>query len=158
MKRRTWLWFAALGVVILIVDQVTKKLVRDDLPLGSARHLIPGVVDLVHTSNSGVSFGLLSSAPSAVVPTLAAIAAVIVGVIAFRSGRQPWSGIAGTLIVAGALGNLIDRIFNGVVTDFLDLPLLPPANVADVSITFGAIILAVILAFPTERSAPESTG
>ena len=134
---------AAVGAVVVVaVDQAVKAVVRADVPEGSTRELLPGV-DLVHTKNTGVSFGFLNDAPPWVVGLVstAALLAVVFLLIRTLPGRT--GRIAAALIVGGAVGNLIDRIALGSVTDFLDLPLIPPCNVADIAITFGAITMAV---------------
>lgn len=130
------------AAAVVAVDQLVKVIVRNDVPEGSAREIVPGV-DLVHTTNSGVSFGFLSDAPPWVVGLVSTIALAIVAVVVFRMIPGRIGTIAAALIIGGAVGNLIDRAVQGGVTDFLDLPLLPPCNVADIAITFGALTMAV---------------
>lgn len=137
----------ALGAAAVVaVDQLVKVIVRAEVPVGSAREIIPGV-DLVHTKNSGVSFGFLSDAPPWVVGLVSAVALGVVVVLLVRTLPGRTGTVAAALIIGGAAGNLIDRILLGAVTDFLDLPALPPCNVADIAITFGAITMAAGLLF-----------
>ncbi len=145
---------AAGAAAVVAVDQAVKALVREQVPQGSARELVPGV-DLVHTENSGVSFGLLSDAPPWVVGLVSAVALCIVVVVVVRMVPGRAGTIAAALIVGGAVGNLIDRIFLGAVTDFLDLPALPPCNIADIAITFGAITMAFGLVLAGAQEAKE---
>lgn len=147
------------AAAVIAVDQAVKALVRDDVAEGSVRQLIPGV-DLVHTRNTGVSFGLLSGAPSWVVGLVSTTALLVVVALLVRAAPGKPGQIAVALIVGGALGNLIDRIALGSVTDFLDLPLLPPCNVADIAITFGAITMALAIAIGGEgdRGEPANAG
>lgn len=146
MNRR----LVALGVGVLALDQATKGLVRAEVAEGSVRAILPGV-DLVHTRNPGVSFGFLSGAPTWVVALVSTLALVIVVTVVSRTVPGTLGTAATALIVAGALGNLIDRVALGHVTDFLDLPLIPPCNIADVGITAGALLLAVgVLRAPAE--------
>lgn len=128
------------AAAVIAVDQLVKVIVRGQVPEGSAREIVPGV-DLVHTTNSGVSFGFLSDAPPWVVGLVSAVALSIVAVVVFRTLPGRLGTVAAALIIGGALGNLIDRAVLGAVTDFLDLPALPPCNVADIAITFGAITM-----------------
>lgn len=146
---------AILGTAVIVaVDQAVKAAVRSGVPQGSVRQLIPGV-DLVHTKNTGVSFGLLSGAPAWAVGLVSTVALVIVVSLLVRVAPGRIGRIAAALIVGGAVGNLIDRIALGSVTDFLDLPLLPPCNVADIAITFGALTMAAaILLADDERDEP----
>jgi signal peptidase II len=129
--------------VVLVVDQVTKALVSSDVALGSSRQVIPGV-SIVHAENSGVAFSLLTGSEALVVIFTVVIVA---GVIAFfarhRQRRLLW--LATGLIVGGALGNLVDRIRSGAVTDFIQLPHWPAFNLADASITVGVAALFLIL-------------
>lgn len=130
--------------VVVAVDQAVKVIVRRDVPTGSVRELLPGV-DLVHTNNSGVSFGFLGDAPTWVVALVSTLALSLVVTLLLRTVPGRAGTAAAALIVGGAVGNLIDRIAIGSVTDFLDLPLLPPCNIADIAITFGAITMALAL-------------
>ncbi|MBO9534498.1 MAG: signal peptidase II [Solirubrobacteraceae bacterium] len=146
-----------IGVAAVVaVDQAVKALVRADVAQGSVRELLPGI-DLVHTKNTGVSFGFLADAPAWVVGLTSTAALVIVVALLARVAPGKPGRVAAALIAGGALGNLIDRIALGSVTDFLDLPLLPPCNIADVAITFGALTMAVaILLTPDDRAHPAS--
>jgi signal peptidase II len=145
------------AAAVVAIDQFVKALVRSGVPEGSVRELLPGV-DLVHTKNTGVSFGLLSSAPAWVVGLVSTVALLLVVSLLVRVAPGRAGRVAAALIVGGAIGNLIDRITIGSVTDFLDLPLLPPCNVADIAITFGAITMAAaILLGGQERQDQAST-
>lgn len=152
------------GVLVIVgVDQAVKAIVRADVPAGSVRELLPGV-DLVYTKNTGVSFGFLNDAPAWVVGLVSTVAllAVVALVVSMLPGAL--RTVVATLVIGGAVGNLVDRIALGYVTDFLDLPLIPPCNVADIAITFGAVtmIVGVLLAGAAEhRERPDhetSTG
>lgn len=154
---RTGLVVAGIAAVVA-VDQAVKALVRSEVPMGSARELIPGV-ELVHTENTGVSFGFLNDAPPWLVGLVSTVAMIVVFTVVLRMVPGRIGQVAMVLIVGGALGNLIDRILFGAVTDFLDLPLLPPCNVADIAITFGAIAMAaglVLEGIAESRAAAEA--
>jgi signal peptidase II len=75
---------------------------------------------------------------------------VLVAYLARRPDR-PWLWIPTGLLIGGALGNLIDRLVHGAVTDFIKLPLWPAFNVADMSITFGVLALLWVLEGPRQR-------
>lgn len=130
------------GVALLALDQASKALIRAEVAEGSVRSLLPGV-DLVHTRNPGVSFGFLSGAPTWAVAAVSTVALLLVVGVVARTVAGPMGGIAIATIVAGAIGNLIDRVSRGHVTDFLDLPLIPPCNIADIAITAGALLVAI---------------
>ena len=98
------------------------------------------LLSLERTSNSGIAFGLAGHVPSLL---LILVAAAIVVVLLLLGTQMKWRGssIAIGLILGGALGNLLDRIFRGSVVDFIDLPHWPTFNLADVAITVGVVLL-----------------
>jgi signal peptidase II len=134
---------AAVAAAVLVADQVTKAIVRAEIARGEQIEVLPGV-DLVHTRNRGIAFGLLSGG-GVVLAVVAAL--VLAGLLAYLLTHLERRGVwlATALLFAGALGNMIDRVRQGWVTDFVDLPLWPAFNVADVAITAGVIVLFVVL-------------
>ncbi len=130
---------AALAAVVLVADQLTKQLVRSSIALGDSHRLLPGVT-LVHAQNSGIAFSLFTGSEVGVIAVSAVILAVVLSYFARHRDRR-WMWLACGLIVGGALGNLIDRLRDGVVTDFIKLPHWPAFNLADTSITFGVLTL-----------------
>ncbi len=128
---------------VLALDQLTKALVRSGVELGSRDPIFPGV-DLVHTRNTGVAFSLFQGGGTLlIVFTAVAIAAVLAWFARNPGRRGAWVPVG--LLVGGAVGNLVDRIGRGAVTDFIDLPLWPAFNVADIAITFGVAVLLYVL-------------
>jgi signal peptidase II len=141
--------FARAGVLAAVViglDQLTKAAVRSGIQEGDQHKFLPGV-QLVHVRNTGVAFSLFAGGGGVVLGlTLVALVA-LVGYLAWRPGR-PWLWVPTGLLIGGAIGNLIDRVVNGAVTDFIKLPLWPAFNVADMSITFGVLALLWVLEGP----------
>jgi len=134
---------AVVAAVVLALDQISKALVNGSIALGDSRHVLPGV-SLVHAENSGVAFSLLTGSEVAVVLiTLVIVAAVLAFFATHRDRRLLW--LATGLIAGGALGNLVDRVRAGAVTDFIQLPHWPAFNLADASITLGVVALFLIL-------------
>lgn len=130
-------------IVVLALDQLTKRLVISGISVGAQHKFLPGI-HLVHVRNSGVAFGFLSGGGALVLlVTFAALAVLLTYFI--RHPTRPWLWIPTGLLVGGALGNLLDRIVNGAVTDFIKLPHWPAFNVADMSITFGVLALLWVL-------------
>lgn len=128
-----------------LLDRITKLLVEDRLAGRPPVRLIPGVLDLNYTTNSGGAFGLGRSAPL-VFAVATVVVAIAIGVASLRLSR-PSAAIALGLILGGALGNLTDRVvhgsgFSGSVTDFIDFQIWPVFNLADSAIVIGAIVLA----------------
>jgi signal peptidase II len=141
-----WQW-AGLGAVALaavIADQVTKHVVTGTLPLDHAVH-VAGPLSIHHVQNSGIAFGLFSSATAAVI----GLTAIAVGWMLFffaRSGaRHPVLPVALGLVIGGSVSNLLDRVRLGYVTDFLDLRYWPSFNLADSFIVIGVGILLTAL-------------
>jgi signal peptidase II len=137
---------AVLMAVVIALDQLTKHTVASDIAEGEHRNVFFGI-KLVHVRNRGVAFGAFSGGGTVVlVFTLVALVALIV-FLALRPDR-PWLWVPTGLLVGGAVGNLIDRVANGAVTDFIKLPAWPAFNVADMSITFGVLALLWVLEGP----------
>jgi len=148
------LWWLIAGVIA--ADQATKVLLRSAVPLYDHRTLVPGLVDLVHVRNEGIAFGLLNSADFEykwlVTTTLAAVA---LGAIAFYARHlrpeERLARIGLSLILGGALGNLIDRVHAGYVVDFVDVYWgtwhFWAFNVADMAINVGAALVFLELLF-----------
>jgi signal peptidase II len=141
---------AALGAAVVGLDQLTKDTVAAGIGLGQERSLIPGV-HLVHVHNSGVAFGVLSGGGAIVLAcTLLALTALTAYFVVHPARRGLW--VPTGLLLGGAIGNLIDRLVHGSVTDWIKLPHWPAFNVADMAITFGVIALLFVL----ERGAGKS--
>jgi signal peptidase II len=134
-----------LGAVVLILDQVTKRLVDSGIPVGGQNKLVLGI-ELVHVRNTGVAFSLFAGGGALVLIFTLLALSLLVSYLARRPER-PWLWLPTGLLIGGAIGNLIDRIFNGAVTDFIKLPLWPAFNVADTAITFGVLSLLWVLEF-----------
>jgi signal peptidase II len=135
---------------VLGLDQLTKHTVGTSIAAGDTKTLVPGVLHLVHVRNSGVAFGFLGNG-GAIVYALEAVALVaLVGYLMIRPQR-PWLWIPTGMLVGGAVGNLIDRIALGSVIDFIKLPDWPAFNVADISITFGVVVLVLVLEAGREK-------
>jgi signal peptidase II len=130
-------------VAVLAVDQVTKALVRSDLQVGERHRVLP-FLDLVRVNNDGIAFGFLGGGQAIVV---VAVAGALVGLVVFfalNAGRRlVW--LPTGLLLGGALGNIIDRVRDGAVTDFLKIPHWPAFNVADIAITAGVVALVLSL-------------
>ncbi|HWF51252.1 MAG TPA: signal peptidase II [Solirubrobacteraceae bacterium] len=148
--------YARAGAVlafVLIADQVTKHAVESGISVGHVDKVIPGV-ELVHVRNTGVAFSLFSGGGTLVlVITLLALAG-LVGYFARRPERR-WLWLPTGLLLGGAIGNLVDRVREGAVTDFIKLPHWPAFNVADTAITFGVIALLITIELGSRRAGQD---
>ena len=144
---------AGVGAAVVAVDQGTKELVRGGMQRGDSDPILPGL-KLVHVHNDGVAFGLFSGG-GAVVGVVTGLA--LLGLLAFfvAHRRRPLVWLPVGLLLGGAVGNLVDRLVQGHVTDFLKLPKWPAFNVADVAITFGVLALLYVLEGPPRRADPD---
>ena len=133
---------ALLLATLVAVDQVTKALVRGTVSLGDSDAVFPGL-EIVHVRNRGVAFGALSGQPIVMVVVLAALAGLVVWFAMHSTRRYVW--IPTGLLLGGALGNIIDRLRDDAVTDFIKFPLWPAFNIADMSIVFGVLTLLWVL-------------
>ena len=147
---RAWLLVGLVAVAVLVVDQVSKRAIEHSVVRGEEQRFLPGV-QLVNTRNQGVAFGFLPG-KHLWVTILIALALVVLLVYFARHATRPLIWLPTGLLLGGALGNILDRIRHGDVTDFVKLPLgWPPFNLADAAITIG-IVLLFLLAEQTRRA------
>lgn len=139
----------ALAALVIGADQLTKHLVRSGMSVGEVHRFFIGI-QLVDVRNTGVAFSLFSGGGGVVLAITLGALALLVGYLARRPER-PWLWVPTGLLIGGALGNLIDRLAKGAVTDFIKLPLWPAFNLADVAITFGVLALLWVLEGPRAR-------
>jgi len=140
-ERKRLLVVAVASTAIVVVDQLIKALVRQNLQPGAPVDVFHGVLSLNLTRNTGAAFGLFQTGG----PLFVAVAvSVVVAILANRSqlGRARWpTRSAVALIAGGAIGNALDRIRLGYVTDFVDLHWWPVFNLADSAIVLGVGLL-----------------
>ena len=134
---------AVVLVAVLLADQVVKGLVTGSLERGEVRDLV-WFVDLVNTRNSGVAFGQLQNS-GVIVTVVIALALGALLVFFARNAQRPLVWLPTGMLLGGALGNIVDRVREGAVIDYLKVPHWPAFNVADASITVGVVILLVVI-------------
>jgi signal peptidase II len=151
--RRAWLSTGLTVALVLAVDQLTKKLARDAIAPGEEDPIFPAL-KLVNVRNEGVAFGIDAGGKTLVI---ALIALALLGLVLYfaRHSARTLMWLPTGLLVGGALGNIVDRVRDGAVTDFVKLPLWPAFNVADVAIVVG--VLALLYALERPR-APDDPG
>lgn len=146
-----WLRAGAVTAVVIALDQATKAIVRSSVAPGDKDSVLPGV-EIVHVQNEGVAFNQLGGGGT--------IVAIVVGValvalLAYFATHlhKPLVWLPTGMLLGGALGNIIDRIREGAVTDFVKLPAWPAFNLADTSITFGVLVLLYVIERPRDGAA-----
>jgi signal peptidase II len=149
-----WLRAVAVTAVVVALDQATKALVRANVELGDRDGVFPGV-ELVHVRNEGVAFSRFSGGGTIVTVI---VAAALVALLAYfvTHLNKPLVWLPTGMLLGGALGNIIDRVRDGAVTDFIKLPAWPAFNVADVSITFGVLLLLYVTERPRDGAARDA--
>jgi signal peptidase II len=147
---------AAVALLVL-ADQATKWLIVRSIPLHGSVELVPGFLSLTHVRNTGAAFGLLNAVDFPYKATVVVLLAVVaLAAIAVYGGRFVSDSVVGrigfTLVIAGAVGNLIDRASKGYVVDFVDVYWRGwhfwAFNVADSCITVGACLLILDILTP----------
>ena len=137
-----WAGLAAVAIAAVVADQVTKRAIEHRLALDEAHHVLPGLT-ITHVRNSGIAFGIFPGR-LAVVSVLTAAAVVWMLVHFARAGsRHILFPVALGLLVGGSVSNLLDRVRDGHVTDFIHVTHWPTFNLADSFIVIGVIMLLI---------------
>jgi signal peptidase II len=147
-----------IAVVLISLDQITKYIIRSNLAYGQIwmpwKWLEP-YARIIHINNTGAAFGLFKGANTVFMLLAFIVAGVIVYYYPSVSKRDWVIRVALSMQFAGAVGNLIDRIFFGNVTDFISMGTFPVWNIADASITVGVAILLIGLWIQEKREKKE---
>jgi signal peptidase II len=153
--KRTFLYLYLIAG-LLICDQITKNIINRYVPHGDHIKVIKGFFNISHVHNRGAVFGLFNQSGSSfvfIVLTVASLLAFVIMIYYFIKIPEEDASLKFTLslIIAGALGNSMDRLFRGYVIDFLDFHIRdlhwPSFNVADSCLTLGAVLLIYLLFF-----------
>ena len=148
-------WFLVLAALVVALDQLTKWIIRQTLEKGDSWN-IAWPLKIVHITNSGAAFGILQNAgPLLVVTSLFGMAAILIYL--FNPGfAHPLMRAGLALMLGGAVGNLVDRVYAGKVVDFIKVPHWPAFNLADSSITIGVLLLLwAMTREPENEPSPE---
>lgn len=145
------LLFAVIVAICVGLDQWTKHLALQHLPLETARPFLPGLVELIRIENHGAAFGMLQGQLVFFLIATAAVCLVVLYVIYRLPAQKRYIPLVINLafIIGGALGNLCDRVGRGSVVDFFSLiPIsFPVFNVADIFVTCSAIAFILLFCF-----------
>lgn len=152
-------WWLIMAIVA--ADQATKLLIQQNVPVFSSITVIPGMFDLVHVHNRGVAFGFLNDVahPIRSVVTTGLAVLALVGIVYYSRhlrADERFARLGLSLILSGAIGNLIDRARQGFVVDFVDVYWRDwhfwAFNVADAAISIGAVLIFFELFFPSRHA------
>jgi signal peptidase II len=137
---RQWTGLGLVALAAVAADQATKVLVSRQLALGDEVD-VAGPLSIHHVQNSGIAFGLFSSATTLVIALTAVAVAWMLAFFARSGARHPVLPVGLGLVVGGSVSNLADRVRLGHVTDFLDVRFWPAFNLADTFIVVGVVVL-----------------
>jgi signal peptidase II len=156
-------WLLLISALVIFADRLTKTLVSARIPIGDAIPVIPHFLRITHWLNDGAAFSLFadSASPHTVrwaLISFSLVAALVVLIAMVRLGsRITLTTFALALILAGALGNVHDRIVYGSVVDFIEVYIFsyhwPDFNVADSAIVIGACLLLLDSMLPKKHEA-----
>ena len=146
--------FAFLTALIALgLDRITKIVFSNSLALGQSIKVVPDIFYITLVHNTGAAFGMFKG-QTAVFGAVSLVVIVLITIYLFKTKSiELILALALGMILGGAIGNLIDRIWLGYVIDFLDLRIWPVFNIADSCITVGTVILAVNILFRKESNA-----
>ncbi|MXZ45612.1 MAG: signal peptidase II [Chloroflexi bacterium] len=148
--------FASVAIGAIVADQATKALIRAWLAEGETWPAGFELIRLSHVENTGAAFGILQGAgPLLVISSIVGVVVVLVLLYTAPAGDRLYTA-ALALVLGGAVGNLIDRVLRGEVTDFIDPTHYPAFNLADSSIVVGVIAL-ILLSFRPQPPPDEGT-
>lgn len=137
-----------IAALALLADQASKAWVQQHFALcddSPAQTIVPQWLSFIYTCNRGAAFGLLANATLLFVLIALLVIVAIIAYVRYLPANRPWLRLSLGLQLGGALGNLIDRVRQGFVVDFISVKSFPVFNVADSCIVIGVVILAYYL-------------
>lgn len=152
--------YAMLVIALIAVDQIVKFLVRANIPLHTSMPFIPYLFDLTYFENTGAAFSFFSDHTWILTIVSAVVAAALVVALVKRVITHPFGVLSLSVVLAGAVGNLIDRLFFGFVTDMFEfLPFrFAIFNVADICVVLGGIAFCVYILCFYEKYEKKEAG
>lgn len=148
---RAWAILVGVAMLVILCDQISKRLIDSHLSLYQSWPSESWPVHLTHAANSGAAFSILQNQTTFLIFTSIIGLGAILLFFFYPPFDHPLLRIALGLQLGGAIGNLIDRVAFGSVTDFIQFPHYPAFNIADSSIVIGVAILVWFLVFAEER-------
>ena len=146
MPRNLYMKYSLFGAGILLLDQITKLIVRSNMAVGESISVLGDFFRLTFVKNTGAAFSMLSGERAFLIALPLVIVAGALWYFSKHPGKHPLFYIAWTMILAGGIGNLIDRAVFGWVTDMLDFSIFPPVfNVADIGVTVGCGLFMIYI-------------
>jgi len=152
--------YLLLAAIIVAADQAVKSWAVANLQGRGAVDFIPGLINFYYAENTGAAFSMLRNMRWLFIGVSIIASIAIMYVILARKVKSPWGLIPLSMVLGGAVGNLIDRIFAGYVVDMFEFSFVRFAifNVADMFVTVGGVIFCVYYVFTETRSIAKKSG
>lgn len=150
--------YAILALVLVALDQLVKYLVLQNIPLGGHVPFIPYLLELTYVQNTGAAFSIFSE-HTWMLALVSLVMSVVLALALWKNFfRHPLGKVTLTLLLAGAVGNLIDRVFRGFVVDMFNVLFMNFAvfNVADICVVVGGIAAGVYYLFLMDKLEPKA--
>ena len=149
--------YAVLVVALVVLDQVVKFLVRANIPLGGDVPFLPHILHLTYVQNTGAAFSLLEEHTWILTIVSLVVSVLLVVLLVKKVFPRPFAMAALSMVLAGAVGNLIDRAFRGFVVDMFNVLFMRFAvfNVADICVVVGGIGLALYYILLADKLEPK---
>lgn len=138
-------------VALLLLDQIVKYAVRANMMQGQSIPIISGIFHLTYIENPGAAFGILSNHRILFLVMTVAITSIMFYLYLQLRNKKSLTAFSLALVISGAIGNFIDRFFQGTVTDMFDFQIWPIFNIADICICVGLALLCYLLIFKGEE-------
>lgn len=150
--------YLIVGILILGIDVLTKIWARGELMEIGTIPLWEEVFHLTYVENRGIAFGMFGGGRIFFIVITLMVLLLLLWYYRKSEGKTHWLKCGTSLVVSGALGNLVDRIFRGFVVDFLDFRLIdfPVFNIADIAVCVGAVLLVIHCFISEEKREEES--
>ena len=146
--RSAWARAAGVAAVAVALDQATKQIAVRTLDRGEAVNVFFGL-EFTNVRNTGVAFGAFAGGGMLIALLTLVAVSVFIGYFALHA-RKPWLWLPVGVIAGGAIGNLVDRVRDGAVIDFIDPSFWPAFNVADICIVLGILGMLYVVEGPRE--------
>ncbi len=130
--------------IVVVLDQLTKWYIRANFRVGETLPLIPDILHLTYVRNQGAAFSMFRNMPfvTILIPLVMVIACLML-TLYFRHSSSRTPAFLTAMIAAGGIGNLMDRVILGYVTDMIDFRVFPVFNIADIAVTVSCVLLII---------------
>lgn len=140
-----------MGTLLVVIDQMIKYNVNNKMFVGQTYPIIENFLHITYVKNTGIAFGLFKNNNLFMIIVILIIILIVIYFYKKEKNKNFLLSVATTILLSGAIGNLIDRIFYGFIIDYIDFQFWPAFNLADSLVVIGSILLALYLIFNLEK-------